>query len=73
MLFPEEEAQAWYPLARRWLGFEDADITINAADGTFGVRLLVPAPTVCGSPIAGFTGRWLARGGLPLTAITTLA
>jgi 4'-phosphopantetheinyl transferase EntD len=71
LLFCAKEAtyKAWYPLARRWLGFEDADITINATDGTFGVRLLVPAPTVCGSPMAGFTGRWLARDGLLLTAI----
>jgi 4'-phosphopantetheinyl transferase EntD len=74
LLFCAKEAtyKAWFPLARRWLGFEDADITINATDGTFETRLLVPAPTVNGSPLAGFTGRWLARDGLLLTAITAL-
>jgi 4'-phosphopantetheinyl transferase EntD len=62
LLFCAKEAtsKAWFPLARRWLGFEDADITINATDGTFETRVLVPAPTVNGSPLAGFTGRWLA-------------
>ena len=46
LLFSAKEAtyKAWFPLTRRWLDFEDADITINATDGTFGVRLLVPAP-----------------------------
>ena len=74
LLFSAKETtyKAWFPLTRCWLGFEDADITINAADGTFEARLLVPAPTVSGSPLLGFTGRWLARDGLLLTAITAL-
>ena len=43
LLFSAKESvyKAWFPLAGRWLGFADADITINAADGTFLVRLLV--------------------------------
>jgi 4'-phosphopantetheinyl transferase EntD len=75
LLFCAKEAtyKAWFPLAQRWLGFEDADIIINAADRGFETRLLVPAPTVGGSPLAGFTGRWLVRDGLILTAITVLA
>jgi 4'-phosphopantetheinyl transferase EntD len=72
LLFSAKESvyKAWFPLARRWLGFEDADITINAEDGTFDARLLVPAPVVGGAALAGFAGRWLARDGLILTAIT---
>ena len=72
LLFCAKEAtyKAWFPLAGRWLGFEDADITISPSDGTFLVCLLVPAPTVAGSPLAGFSGRWVARDGLILTAIT---
>jgi len=75
LLFCAKETtyKAWFPLTGRWLGFEDADITINATDGTFQARLLVPAPVVSGSPLAGFTGRWLARDGLLLTVITELA
>jgi 4'-phosphopantetheinyl transferase EntD len=70
LLFSAKESvyKAWFPLTRRWLGFEDADITINAVDGTFRVRLLVGA-----APLAGFSGRWLARDGLLLTAITQQA
>jgi len=75
LLFCAKEAtyKAWFPLARRWLGFEDADITISPADGTFRVSLLVPAPAIGGSPLAGFAGRWMARDGLILTAITVTA
>src|ERR1700744_5490753 len=39
-----EVAVSAFPLARRWLGRADADITINAANGTFEMRLLVPVP-----------------------------
>lgn len=71
LLFCAKETvyKAWFPLARRWLGFPDADITISATEGTFEARLLVPAPTVGGSPLAAFTGNWLACDGLILTTI----
>jgi 4'-phosphopantetheinyl transferase EntD len=74
LLFCAKEAtyKAWFPLTQCWLGFEDADITISATDGSFEARLLVPGPTVSGAPLAAFTGRWLARDGLILTAITEL-
>jgi 4'-phosphopantetheinyl transferase EntD len=75
LLFSAKESvyKAWFPLARRWLGFDEADITINAANGTFEARLLIEAPAPAGVPPAGFSGRWLARDGLLLTAITVLA
>jgi len=74
LLFSTKEAvyKAWFPLARRWLGFTDADITIHPG-GTFAARLLVPGPAVGGAPLAGFDGRWLARDGLLLTAIALAA
>jgi 4'-phosphopantetheinyl transferase EntD len=70
MLFCAKESvyKAWFPLARTWLGFEQADIEISPA-GTFTARLLVPGPEVDGRPLAGFAGRWLVRDGLILTAI----
>lgn len=75
LLFSAKEAvyKAWFPLTRRWLGFEEADITIDAAGGTFAARLLVRVPVAGGGPLAGFTGRWLARDGLILTAVTGCA
>lgn len=72
LLFSAKESvyKAWFPLARQWLGFEDADVTINPADGTFEARLLVPATAASGVPSDVFTGRWLASDGFVLTAIS---
>jgi 4'-phosphopantetheinyl transferase EntD len=66
VLFSGKEAvyKAWYPHARRMLGFEQAVLTIGP-DGTLSAHLLVP-----GSQAQGFTGRWMVDGGLVLTAIT---
>jgi enterobactin synthetase component D / holo-[acyl-carrier protein] synthase len=74
LLFCAKEAvyKAWFPLTGQWLGFADADVTINAADATFDARLLVPVPD--GVPLdGGFTGKWLARDGFILTAIAVAA
>lgn len=71
LLFSTKESvyKAWFPLARRWLGFKDVDITISPADGTFEARLLVAAPMIGGFPMTGFSGHWLVRDGLTMTAI----
>ena len=67
LLFSAKESvyKAWFPLTGRWLGFEDADVTITLA-GTFTARLLAEPQPPC---TASFAGRWLASGGLILTAI----
>ena len=73
LLFSAKEStyKAWFPLTGRWLGFEDAHITIDPADGTFSVRLLIDgAVTDGGPPLTGFAGRYLVRDGYVLTAIT---
>ena len=71
LLFSAKESvyKAWFPLTGRWLGFEDAVVTFNPAAGTFHARLLVAPPPVDGCDLRGFTGRFLARDGLVLTAI----
>jgi 4'-phosphopantetheinyl transferase EntD len=71
LLFSAKESvyKAWFPLTKRWLGFEEADITFDAAVGTFDARLLGRAPVIGGASLTGFTGRWQACGGLVLTAI----
>jgi 4'-phosphopantetheinyl transferase EntD len=74
LLFCCKEAvyKAWFSLTGQWLGFGDADITINAADATFSARLLVPAPV--GVPLdGGFAGRWLASDDFIMTAIAVPA
>jgi 4'-phosphopantetheinyl transferase EntD len=71
MLFCAKESvyKAWFPLTGRWLGFEQACITLDPA-GTFTARLLVPGPEVDGRALTAFDGRWLARDGLIVTAIS---
>lgn len=75
LLFSAKESvyKAWFPLAKRWLGFEDARVAIDRQGGTFSARLLVPGPVLGGSELTGFSGRWLAREGLVLAAIAVPA
>jgi 4'-phosphopantetheinyl transferase EntD len=70
LLFSAKEAvyKAWFPLAERWLGFEDAELTIDRGGG-FSARLLVPGPAPHGETLTRFEGHWLVAGGLILTAI----
>ncbi len=74
VLFSAKESvyKAWFPLARRWLGFEDAVVRIDSHDSTGGVfsaELLVEGPRLGDRPLTGFSGRWLLCDGLVLTAI----
>jgi 4'-phosphopantetheinyl transferase EntD len=71
LLFCGKEAvyKAWYPLARSWLDFDDALITVDQEHETFTARLRVAGPVVNGRATTGFSGRWLVRDSLVLTAI----
>jgi 4'-phosphopantetheinyl transferase EntD len=78
LLFCAKESvyKAWFPLTGRWLGFEQAEITVEPGEpgaGTFRAELLAPGPVLGGRPLTGFSGRWLARDGLLLTAIAVPA
>lgn len=75
LLFSAKEAayKAWFPLTQRWLGFKDASISINPADGTFTARLLVPGPVLADRQLTEFRGRWLVRDGLVITSIAVPA
>jgi 4'-phosphopantetheinyl transferase EntD len=66
LLFSAKESvyKAWFPLTRRWLGFEEADIDLRL-DGSFEAKLLT---SESGVP-HGFAGRWAVSGGLIATAI----
>ena len=69
LLFSAKESvyKAWFPLTGRWLGFDDADVTITP-DGTFTARLRTELTEAQPLP-PSFTGRWLADGSLMLTAV----
>jgi 4'-phosphopantetheinyl transferase EntD len=75
LLFSIKESvyKAWFPLTRSWLGFEDAGVEIDRSAGTFSAGLLVPGPTLGGRKLDGFSGRWIAAGGLLLSAIAVPA
>jgi len=96
LLFSAKESvyKAWFPLAKRWLGFEDAVLELDPEGGTFDARLLVAGPllgesqlpagaqsSLKGQPstgglllaagrLRGFSGRWMVREGIVLTAIS---
>jgi 4'-phosphopantetheinyl transferase EntD len=71
LLFSAKEAvyKAWFPIAQRWLGFEDVDLEIDFRKATFDARLLVPGPRPGGAPLRGFHGRWTVRDDLVLAAV----
>ncbi|MGI8450454.1 MAG: 4'-phosphopantetheinyl transferase family protein [Streptosporangiaceae bacterium] len=71
LLFSAKESvyKAWFPLTLRWLGFEDAVISLDPVNGTFSTQLLVNAPSAQTGMLPGFAGRWLVRDGLVATTI----
>lgn len=79
VLFTAKEAtyKAWFPLTRRWLGFEDARITLvptrvsgGSAEGELRSRILVDPHAVDGGPdLVELRGRWAVRDGYVVSAI----
>jgi 4'-phosphopantetheinyl transferase EntD len=75
ILFCAKEAtyKAWFPLTKRWLGFEDAHITFNVegsgSGGTFESVILIDGATLSGPPLTKLAGRWSVERELVLTAI----
>lgn len=71
LLFSAKESvyKAWFPLAQRWLGFEEATVALRI-DGTFTARLMIDGTVEDGRVLTGFSGRWLAASGLVLTAVS---
>jgi 4'-phosphopantetheinyl transferase EntD len=65
VLFSAKEAvfKAWYPLTGQALAFEDADVRIDPAAGTFAARLLVDGP------LRELHGRWGMGCGIVCTAV----
>lgn len=76
LLFCAKEAtyKAWFPVTRRWLGFEDAHISFTIDDdgtsGGFTSKILIDPKAVSGEPLTQLEGRWLVQDGLVLAGIT---
>ncbi len=78
ILFCAKEAtyKAWFPLTRRWLGFEDAHVVfdIDPSDttgttGDFVAKIRIDGAALSGPPLTALRGRWSVQRGLVLTAI----
>jgi 4'-phosphopantetheinyl transferase EntD len=77
ILFCAKEAtyKAWFPLAKRWLGFEDAHIVFDLVPpgrktaGVFVSKILIDGAALSGPPLTALRGRWSVERGLVLTAI----
>jgi 4'-phosphopantetheinyl transferase EntD len=71
LIFSAKESvyKAWFPLTRRWLGFEEAHVAIDPVAGAFEARLLIEPPA--GVP-ATFHGRYMVTNKLVITAIAVL-
>jgi 4'-phosphopantetheinyl transferase EntD len=70
VLFSAKEAifKAWFPLTRRWLGFGDAEVSIESP-GVFTARLLAPASDAFAEPLGELVGRWTADADVVVTAV----
>lgn len=80
VLFSAKESafKAWFPISRRWLGFDQVrlDIQPEAAEpvrGTFTAHLLGDELVVDGQAVKRLEGRYRVEGGRVLTAIVVPA
>ncbi|MCW2689753.1 MAG: phosphopantetheinyl transferase component of siderophore synthetase [Mycobacterium sp.] len=75
ILFCAKEAtyKAWFPVTKRWLGFEDAhivfDVDSTGTAGRFESQILIDGAALFGPPLRTLPGRWSVADGLALTAI----
>lgn len=73
VLFSAKEAvyKVWFPISRTWLGFEEADVTLEAP-GRFTAALTRPLSPPGGRPLWEIEGRWATDGRHVLSAVTLL-
>jgi 4'-phosphopantetheinyl transferase EntD len=74
LLFSAKESffKAWYPLTGLYVEFQDVEVTFQPEQRTFYAKLCVSAPKLIGRGQSAFTGRFLIRDGLILTAVTQM-
>ncbi|WP_248581691.1 4'-phosphopantetheinyl transferase superfamily protein [Nocardioides sp. InS609-2] len=72
LLFSAKESvyKAWFPVTRRWLGFEEAQLTIDPNSGTFNAQLLADCTRIDGGPhLTVWPGRFTITRDLVLTTV----
>lgn len=72
LLFSAKESvfKAWFPLMRRWLGFEAVRVRFDPATQTFCASFLDERPVIDGRSVTAFEGRYRVCGTHVLTAVT---
>ena len=73
LLFSAKESvyKAWYPLTGRWLGFEEARLTVDPAERAFTAHLLTDGARTDGGPsLTVLHGRFAVDRGVIATAVT---
>jgi 4'-phosphopantetheinyl transferase EntD len=72
VLFSAKESiyKAWFPVAGTWLGFEQADLTIDPQAHTFRAQLIDAQLEIGGVALRQIEGRFLLTDGHILTAVT---
>jgi 4'-phosphopantetheinyl transferase EntD len=75
LLFSMKESifKAWYPRTRYELGFEEAEITVEPETRTFAFRLETAEGAPACAWLTAHRGRWLARKGVLVTALSVPA
>jgi 4'-phosphopantetheinyl transferase EntD len=63
----ESVYKAWYPLARTWLGFEDAALTFDVGARTFEATLYREGP------LTSVSGQWCVQQGFIATSVVVSA
>ena len=71
LMFSAKESvyKAWFPLARRWLDFQDATLRFDPAERTFVAELHQVGPVVGGAPLTRMRGRFVVEGELLATSV----
>jgi 4'-phosphopantetheinyl transferase EntD len=71
LLFSIKESvyKAWYPVAHRWLGFEQVLVTIEPETDSFIATVLSPASSQASRDLLSMQGRYLVEESLIVTAI----
>ncbi len=74
LIFSAKESvyKAWQPLTGEWLGYLDAELTIDPDHGVFEARLLIPKHPALGSRFSSFRGRFAVTPTHVLTAVALL-
>jgi 4'-phosphopantetheinyl transferase EntD len=74
ILFSAKESvfKASFPVTRRWLEFDDMEVTFDPSSGKFNATILTEGPVVGGRALTHLEGRYLVSGSHLFTSVVLL-